>query len=304
MRDVPHEMAVEDPVSGSSRRPGDRHRRAGHEPFGHGGAPLVAPVAGVPSPVTDGIDVEVEAMEVHRVFEPREVDPVPAERITLRDVDALGVRPRATVDDEGRSAETARARRIQYEPPADDEHAVTIIADTTGRIDHDCAVELRILGAPTQNRGAPGFPRVVVGAGLVSSEADFSLAAGLDANRVASKTTTRPEAEHREGFRERVPKRNTDLGPRRHADKRPRVLEQTARLRERGNRKSGTLLAFRVPHAVARLEAECEDPVLEFARRRTVVVDTDRRSGGLGARDRLGRSEWCLGFGLPGQPGK
>ena len=108
------------------------------------------------SPFT--VDPEVEAVQVHRVVEGREVDPSPVERVTLRHLERRGVWPGLPVDCQGRLAKAARARRVEREPPGDDEDAIVRSDARVRRIDQDRAVELAVLRRASTTGPGPVFP--------------------------------------------------------------------------------------------------------------------------------------------------
>ncbi len=96
---VHEHVAVEQPVAGPFRNPGERHHASGRHLLGDGRAPIRGRVLGVAHAVPDALDVEVEAMQVHGVCSRREVHHPPSHGVGNAVLEPFVVRPGAAVDD-------------------------------------------------------------------------------------------------------------------------------------------------------------------------------------------------------------
>ena len=238
-------------------------------------------IGGVPRAVAHAVDAEIEAVQVHRVVETSEVDQPPAERVALRNLQPLGVRPGPAVDRERGATDSAGAGRVEREPPGDEEDAI----GGTGRsrrVHHDRAVELAVLGATAEHRGRCRGAGIVVRAGCGRLEVHFAHLAGREPEAVGRDPALVAEPVDGERLRERVAEGGTNGGPGRDPDERAWVLKRLPFLGEGGHGKAESVAAVRIPDAVPGLEADGEHAVREPAGRMPVVVDghLGRRSGG------------------------
>ena len=283
-------VAVEDPVPRALRRPGERHRLRRLQQLGHREAPVGGHVHGVarPARLTLRVDAEVEAVQVHRVVGLREVHEVPPHRVALRQVDALGVRPRQPIDRHRAVAEPRAARRVEREVPRDHEHTVVLRlhpARNVRRVDDDRAVELRVVVEPDVERLGADLAEVVERPRLGGSERHPLRRARCHDDAV-SQATRRAESADDERLVERVVQHRLHLCADLHADERPRVLQRLAELGERGDVEALPLRALGEPRAAPRLEVDGQHAVHERAGGAAIVVGNDGLAlGGLGGRN-------------------
>ena len=93
-------MAVEQPVPRPLRLPHHRHRRAGRHQLGHDAWTLTGRETAIAHGIAEAFDLEVEAVQVHRVHLRAQVDDPPPHRLGELVVQAFGVRPGEPVDRE------------------------------------------------------------------------------------------------------------------------------------------------------------------------------------------------------------
>ena len=105
-----HDVAVEQPVPRTFRRPRHRHGAAGRQQLRHDATAVRVIEWRIAQAVAEAVDVEVEAVQVHRVGLRTEVDDAPPDRLPELVGESLGRRPRQPVDHE---------RQARLEP---DEH--------------------------------------------------------------------------------------------------------------------------------------------------------------------------------------
>ncbi len=234
---VRNHVAVHEPVAGALGGPREVHRAVRPHRLGDGLSPLGHRVDGVARRAPLRVHREEEAVQMHRVRPIGGVDPSPRGALADRHRQALGERPRPSVDrrhPDAHAMDRVGRRGIgRHLDQRDEEHAIVARAPTR-RVDDERAVELAVLAGLL---GAQGIEarEVEIGAGLPRGKAHRVRGAGRDDDRRAVGRGARDQPPHVERLRERVSQRDPKLGAGAHANQRARVLRRATFLGEHGD---------------------------------------------------------------------
>ncbi len=266
-------VAVEDPVAGPVRLPGDPEGRQRNHHLGHRHVRVRRGVRGVPQV----IHPEIEAVEVHRVVGFGEVDHPPVDRVALGVLQAFGVGPRPPVDGHDAPAEPAGTLRVAGEVPGDGH-------DPVGRslrgVHHDGAVELHLVRGPAELRIRAAAGVVEIGSRRGRREPERDRGARWHDQGVAQ-APRGPQPPDGEGAAQGVVEGTADLGADRHPDQRTRGEERLPDF-GKGGEAVERLAAFAVglPGSGPGFQRHREHPVGERAGGVAVVVGLDRLGPG------------------------
>ena len=272
-------VAVKDPTAGPVRRPDHRHGGAGSQALGDRHALLLRPVDRVPGDVTPRVDSVVETVQVHGMCGKGRVDQPPADGVAHVVGEALGVRPGAAVDDQELAPEVGLSVfGHTVDPNAEHQDAVGWRA-AARRVDDERAPELAVFVRPIVDGRAGGSPPVEVGPLHVRREARLPRFAGGDDQAVERGDSAGREPVDDEGAVQRIRDGDVHRGPQRDTDHGPGDLGLLSDLGERQDLAPGLIVSQEVPHALAHLELELENAVLERPGGVQVVVRGDLRRG-------------------------
>ena len=171
-------VTVKKPITGPLRNPRNGSRVTRIKTFGNNHVALRTVVINdVVLTIAATVDAEVKTMKVQRVAFESRIDPTPVHCLTLSVSEALCIRPRSTVDNCHLASDKWAALIVipeDVDPNANDENLFTDIRLCTGRIDHDCARELRILTVPFFERAIGGCTPVVIRARKIETEGNLT----------------------------------------------------------------------------------------------------------------------------------
>ena len=255
---------MKQPIADPLRPPRHRHRRARRHELGHDVWPLIGCVALIADAVADALDIEIEAVQMHRVRLRGQIQDAPTHGLTDASGQALGVRPGEAVHEERglrveRQKRDARIRcardafqlsERQARPIGDDEHAVGLGIGASG-IDDERAGELGIVHRAEHHRHAGRGRPIVIGAGWPGRETDFSGFSGRDFDRSARRGAAFAQAEHSQQALEVVVNGRDHFGSLWNTHERRRDGERCLTLAERLDPEPRAGVAFGSPQSDA-----------------------------------------------------
>ena len=212
-------------------------------------------------------------MQVHRVVDFSQVDHAPAHRVALRELDLLGVRPGEPVDRHRRAAEPGLARRIEREPPRDEEDAIGR-SRAFGGSTTIAPLSWKSSSGRRTERSDPDAGHVVVRAGRRRGEGHVGASVHRHDHAVG-RAARLSEAGDGERLAERIVDRRAHLRSDRHADERTGIRERLSLLRPRGHGNRAAVFSLGAPQALTRLEFHGEHLAAERADGMAVVIRRD-----------------------------
>ena len=217
-------------------------------------------------------------MQVQRMLQCAQVEEAPVHRVTLHEIEPLGVGPRVPVEgDLHVRPDAAQSRGIgEHEPVRDQEDPVRW---RTRTVHHEHALQLAVVETAGHDGWRHRATHVVEEARGIRTESELVRRARRDGDAVGRDPSLRAEPVHPQRLAERVAHRRANLRAERNAEHRARCRPGPSRFAERGDGVVVTLGAVGHPGAVARVDPHGEHAAAQRAGGAAIVVRLDPRVG-------------------------
>ena len=279
---------MHEPVATALRHPRHRHRCARRHALRDDERSLIRLVKRVGTFVAEGVHVIEEAVEVHRVGGAGRVDPPPVDRVGHGGIDSFREWPGQSIDRGGEAIGLVfRTFTLGGEHHARHHEDAVVRNGSVCGIHDEGAAEPRVVTLAAVDGGVAEGRPIVIGSRLTRIELHGLLGTSGEADDASVQRIAcggaRVQAVDHETFAGEVAVQGVSdgdakMGPRAHADERPRYARRAVALGEGGNGEcGGTTIAVRKPAARARGEHNVHVVGVIPARRAAVVVRQDAR---------------------------